>query len=49
MECKNGIIHVIDKVIMKERDVTLALSNGPKSIVNTVLITMVAAVLFHAQ
>jgi len=49
MECKNGIIHVIDKVIMKERDVTLALSNGPKSIVNTVLITMVAAILFHVQ
>jgi len=50
MECSNGIIHVIDKVIMKERDVVLALSNAlPKSVVNSVFITMVAAILVHVQ
>jgi len=47
MECKNGMIHVIDKVILKERDITLAFSNSPGSIVNSVFITMMAAILVN--
>merc|ERR1711936_282629 len=40
MECRNGMIHVIDKVILKERDITLAFSNSPGSIVNSIFVTM---------
>ena len=49
MECNNGIIHVIDKVIMKERDVTLALSSSPRSVFNSFLLTVVAAILVNVQ
>jgi len=47
MECSNGMIHVIDKVILKERDITLAFSNSPGSIVNSVFVTMMAAILVN--
>ena len=47
MECSNGMIHVIDKVILKERDITLAFSNSPGSIVNSIFVTMLAAILVN--
>lgn len=40
LECSNGIIHVVDKVIMKKRDVTLSKSSG--SVGASLILTLIA-------
>ncbi len=47
MECTNGMIHVIDKVIMKKRDVTL--SKSPGSVAASLILTIAAAYLVTVQ
>ena len=48
LECNNGFIHIIDKVIMKKRDVTL--SKSPKSVTVALTILIFSAIsLFVVQ
>lgn len=41
LECVNGYIHIIDKVIMKRRDVTL--SSGHKSEMAPIMVSLMVA------
>ena len=47
LECTNGYIHVIDKVIMKKRDVTL--SKSPTSVAASLFLTTAAAILLSVN